>query len=1319
MFKKILLIAILVMVGVGYAPCQPLSESRFDNYTQENGLSNNLIQCIYQDKEGWIWFGTSQGLNQYDGYRFKKYNNEGPKGMAGILVRSIYQDHKGNYWVGTENGGLNKFDLRKESFEKIPLTNSQIYSANSISEDKNGRLWIGTDKGLAYLNKAGRLSYYNPNDLLGITNIKKIWVDRNNRLWIGSSQQGLYLIDPKRNHVQVINLPNNNHLNDEVQTIYESKDGTIWVGTYYTGIYKINPRTKIAERLKSYPQSERRSTVRAIIEDREGYLWIGSRDGLLCYDRKSETYSQFRKDITNNISLIHNSVLSLYLDTNGDLWVGTRGGISYRTKEKQDFRLIQESKNDNRYLSDEDVYGITEDSRGRYWLGTEDGGINLYDPQTQRFRYLTKANGLSTNCIKCFLQNGNEMWVGTYMGGINIVDINSLQVKKIIKQNDREDKTQKSNNIWQLLKDHYGDIWIATSKGVYRYRGGGGIEKMDKIAQDNEVVSVTEDKDGDLWFCSFDETIVWCRKTDRLIRYAERCRVVHQDNEKRFWMGTFTKGIALYNKYSGPLKYYGENQGLANNSVETITEDGNYLWIATDNGLSRLDKKRRTLKNYDKEDGLQDVQFHYNAACKKRNNEIILGGIHGINIFAPDKIHDNPFNAPIEITDLRIFNQSVKPGKELDENIETAKEITLSYNQNMITIGFAALSYSKSGKNQYMYKMEGFDNDWIMAGEKNEATYTNLDPGTYVFKIRSANCDGKWSKTEKEIIIHITPPFYRTWWFELILTLLIGYVVYATIKFYLHKKDLQNELKIEKVQTQKQHELEEMKLQFFTNISHELRTPLTLILGPLSQILGRKETDEETQEDARLAEKNANHLLRIVNQLLDFRKVEVGKLETNYTTGDLVRFIDGIVKNFRPLAETKGLKLSYHAEIEKLLVQIDEDKIEKICNNLLSNAIKYTQEGGIVQVGLKREEQHTFKNGQTGPCYLINVKDNGQGIKKENAAKVFDLFGQNSTADSAKGTGIGLALTRDFVQLMKGDIELESEEGKGSNFTIILPLKEITEPECTPAPVNTPNDEKETETVPYTDKKMLLIVEDNEELRHFMVRHFSSTYEVIEAADGEEGEETATEKLPDVIITDLIMPKRKGDELCDHLKKDERTSHIPIIMLTAIKSKQTEIDTLKAGADDYITKPFDVKILDQKVSNLIERQEKMRKHFKLEQIMKPNDVTLESPDEKFMKKAMKVIEDNLGDADFDIEQFAKEVGVSRMQLYRKIDALTNMTVKELIRSIRIKRAYQLIEQDKLTISEVAYEVGFKDIAYFRKCFKAQIGKNPSEINSKN
>lgn len=1305
----ILLFLSLLFIPFGAIQSKPIENSRFDNFTQENGLSNNMVQCIFQDAEGWMWCGTSQGLNRYDGYNFKTYRSTAEDSinntMTGTLVRCIFQDSKGNYWVGTENGGLNKFDPRLEKFTHLKLRNNEKYSANSICEDKNHTIWIGTEKGLAFITENGDLELCNTRskEFGALTFVKDITSDADNNLWIGSSKQGLFKLNKESNELITINLPDKKHQQkDEVQTIYQSKDGTIWIGTYYSGIYYVKPGHNNAELLADFPQEERKSTVRAIVEDPSGLMWFGTRGGLLSYDRKEGSYNLFKSDIGNNISLIQNSVLSLYIDTKGDLWVGTRGGISYRSKEKQIFNLIQEGKNDDRYLNDDEIYGFTEDNNGNIWIGTESGGINIWNAKTKHFSYITHKNGLSTDCIKCFLKNGEEIWVGTYMGGINVVDGNTHSVKHTFRHNN-EDNSISSDDVWWLMKDHKEQIWVGTAKGLDRYDNKGNFIHYPQLVTDEEVVCILEDDEHDLWIATYSEVIVFDSKSNKIIRYPERCRIIHQDKEKRFWLGTYTKGLALYDKNNGVQAYFNEPT-VSNNSIQNITEDGDFLWISTTNGLTRFNKKDKSTKLFDKGDGLQDVQFHYNASYKASNGIIWLGGIHGVNTFDPSIVKDNYFVPPIEFKELRIFNKTVGIGKELKEDISAADEITLNYSQDMFTIGFCALSFTKAQKNQYMYKMDGFDKEWINAGTNNYATYTNLNPGTYTFMVKGANCDGIWNEKIKSIKIIITPPFYRTWWFISTMLLLFTGLAIFLVRNYWHKERLKNALSVEKTRAEKIKEVEEMKIQFFTNISHELRTPLTLILGPLQQILKSEHINKEITDNAKLAENNAKQLLQLVNQLLDFRKVDAGKETINYTNGDLVAFIGNEVRIFKQIAEEKGLELQFTHQTSQLYAKLDNDKLRKICNNLLSNAIKYTETGGKIDVSL---EEDTNKQ-----QYTIKVTDTGKGIKKENLDKVFELYTQNSASDSSKGTGIGLTLVRNYVLMMKGNITLESEEGKGSTFTITLPLEPVTEEQII---TNCNNEEVSTSENSDNHENILLIAEDNDDLRHFVSNYFKKKYTILEATDGAIAKSLAIEQIPDIILSDLIMPNMNGKELCRALKEDERTSHIPIIMLTAIQSHDTEIEVLQAGANDFITKPFDINILEQKIVNLLKAQESLSKKLKFEELTKPSDVQLANPEDQFLRKIMDIIEQNISDPEFDVEQLASGVGVSRMQLYRKMAAITNMTAKEFIRSVRIKRAYQLIEQNKLTISEVAYEVGFKDIAYFRKCFKAQIGKNPSEI----
>jgi signal transduction histidine kinase/CheY-like chemotaxis protein len=612
--------------------------------------------------------------------------------------------------------------------------------------------------------------------------------------------------------------------------------------------------------------------------------------------------------------------------------------------------------------------------------------------------------------------------------------------------------------------------------------------------------------------------------------------------------------------------------------------------------------------------------------------------------------------------------------------------------------------------------MEGFDKNWILSGVFNYATYTNLDPGKYIFKVKGSNSNGIWNEKETSIEIIIKPPFWKTWWFRLIMvSFAVCFVTYLG-NFYLKRARLKNELVFEKTKARKLHEIEAMKLRFFTNISHEIRTPLTLILGPLNQVIERGNIDGDSKGKLQLVKRNADQLLKLITQLLDFRKLEAGKHTIHYEKSDILFFVRSVLESFQAMASDKGVNLAINTGYETFVGWFDSDKLQKILNNLLSNALKFTDPGGWVEVIFNAADNPATDDPEKTSFYSITVKDTGKGIPAGNINKIFERFEQAPNAKDITGSGIGLSITREFVKLMGGEIDVDSIEGRGTSFIVRLPV--LSDVEIDVGIENPVVEKSGMDITTERDKNIILIVEDNADVREYTASVFRPEFKVLEAANGKEGFDMAVQYIPDIIISDLLMPEMSGDVFCKKIKKDERTSHIPFILLTAVTSKESENEALKTGADDYITKPFDINILKIKVDNLLSLRNTLREKYKNDFLIHPSVVTLVSPEEKFLKKAVDIIEKYIDDPDFDIERFASEIGASRMQLYRKLEALTNMTVKEFIRDIRIKRAAQLLEQNKLTVSEIVYQVGFRDLAYFRKCFRDQYGTSPSEYAAK-
>jgi len=1317
----------------------------FDFYSQEHGLSNNQIHCILQDKQGWMWFGTSQGVCRFDGYKFTTFKNdpEDSTSLKGNLVRVMFEDSKGQLWMGSENGGLNKFIREKENFQHLfyhgENTVLRDASVTSIHEDTSGILWVGTETSLYRIENESKLIEIKPANRSSFADYYRILKsDRSGRIWIGTNT-GLFVYNPGNNQVQKVSLPQNVANNEEIWEIVIDEDGTVWVGTYANGMFTVNPTTLEARHLIVDPDNDRSNTVRAISKDKNGKYWIGTRGGLYVYDKIKGVTAFYYHDEREPKSLVNNSIQCIVHDLKGDVWIGTRNGINFLIEERQNIQGYKSMPDDNRYLNSSEIFAFWIDPKGDIWVGTESGGINILNRKTGRFSYLMpqkgNPNSLSRNCIKALLSDGkNNLWIGTFLGGLDVLNLKT-GIFKHFSHDPNVPSSLSDNRVWALLRDSNNDIWIGTTRG---------LDKFDPVTEtfihytnlvDGQQVNwLTEDSNHCLWIGA-DQLFIYNLNDRNITRVNESTRFMLEDSNNRFWLATPNRGLALYSKEKGIIRFYTEKNGLANNQTLAILEDNErFLWISTTNGLSKFDPNTERFHNYSLKNGFQNNQFTYGAAYKSANGELLIGGISGFNIFNPVKIKSDSYFPPIVLTDLKIFNKSVKIGDHqrdvLTKSISETKKIKLKYDQNSITLDFASFDFANSLGIQYSYFLDNFDKDWNEPSVSRSATYTNLDPGEYSFQVKTVSIDRKESNPGPVLIIEVLPPYWETWWFRSILFLVIFGIFYLLISFLLNKEKLKNDLVIERLKAKKLHELDMMKLRFYTNISHEIRTPLTLILGPLEKMRNKTLPENELKGHVDVMHRNATQLHQLINQLLDFRKMETGNLKLTLICGDLVSYLSGIVGSFNNMAQEKEIDLKFNSLKKEIVTNFDADKLGKIMNNLLSNAFKFTGKGGKISVNLAlifdSDDNETVGESTEKRIIEINVKDTGIGITETNLEKIFTRFFQVDDGTRQTGTGIGLALTKELVKLHRGTITVISKPGKGSKFTIHLPYEEITNPEvASPASDDNPGDfsialqtdERMGESM-LAGRRIMLLVDDNPDVRYFIKSHFNSNFQVLEAENGLEGWNISLKTIPDIIISDVMMPDMDGFEFCRNIRKDERTSHIPIILVTALGSREHEIEGLSQGADDYITKPFDLAILQTKVENILSVRQSLKQKYTSEMLLQPRNILLSSPDERFLQKAIEVVENNISDADLDIERFAIEIGVSRMQLYRKLDALTEMTVKEFVRNIRLKRAAQMLVQKKLNISEVAYAVGFKDLSHFRKCFKQEFGMSASDYVEK-
>jgi len=1381
--KKIHLNALnqLFMIGVFLLPMRTLlaqEHINFKHLTIDEGLSQNTVFCTVQDKAGFIWIGTEDGLNKYDGYEFTiyKHENNNPKSLSHSQINTLFEDPKGNLWIGTADG-LNLFSREEESFTRINTDVTGSKESNdfitSFLYDSKGNLWFGTYDGLKrydYTQKkviSYQLSTASGNTA-GSNRIQTIFEDNDGKFWI-SMGKDLIRFDPVNKKILPLPalLSNNLELKrSNVRAIKKGKNGTYWFGTESSGLFKYDSVKDICihyEHEPKQPSSLPVSIVRALFFRTDQELWIGTRDGLSVLNVQTEKFTNYDYDPYNPESLSHNSVRHMMQDREGNVWLGTyAGGLNIFSASSANFAHVGEAIGKGKGLTHRFVSAIVKADRGAFWIGTEGGGLNYIDRDRgiyKNFVIKSKQQDIIKSLAK---DNQDNLWIGTYDG------LTCFHIKEgtftdyDISENDEQPENKQ---VFALAVQPDG-VWLGTDG-----RGLKFLDHQDKITtylQDprnphsvsgNVITSLLQDEQN-LWV-----------GTDRGLSYYDSSKKIftqfsHQaeepysishnavlslfyDAKHRLWVGTKGGGLNLYDASSGRFYNVGLAFGIANGVIHAIREDlqGN-LWISTNKGLSKLTfhdlqfpltKEMVTVMNYAVSDGLQSNQFASGAAEIGEHGELLFGGINGITTFFPDKIISNTFKPRVEITDLLIRNNPVTIHTDhtpLQKPIGETEKITLTHDQAFITLKFAALNFINPDKNEYAYRLVGFyDDDWHYVKNQRMATYTNLDAGRYIFQVKAANNDGLWNEQVKSLRITVLPPWWKTWWANLLYVVVIGALLYFFYYYSLKTAKLKNELAFEHKSHEKDQELAQRKLSFFTNISHEIKTPLTLILAPIEKLLGMNEGNNKIQNQLMLMQRNGERLLRLINQLLDFRKFESGNVTLQAAEGNMVRFIREILMAFESYASHRKIELKLVPDEPRIRVWFDRDKFEKVIYNVLSNALKFTPEGGQIIVRIKRNSVNP------GESVLIEVEDNGVGIPAHRINKIFEQFNHyNDSGINADGTGIGLAFSKELVALHHGNISVEStvasnqKQGK-TCFTIMLPLgnTHLSDGEVIQNYKDSENIEgyrdvgvsevaklamenRKQQVLHTADKEklILLVVEDNADVLEFIASHFENDFEIHKASNGLKGMELAFNTIPDIIISDVMMPEMNGISLCKELKSDTRTSHIPIILLTARTPLIFKIEGLETGADDYITKPFNLSVLEARIWNLLESRQKLRDRYSKEVTLQPRNIAITSPDEKFIEKVMHFIESNMAEPSLSVEELGKEVGMSRVTLYRKIKALTNQTAIEFIRSVRLNRAAQLLAQHKLNVNEVAYMVGFLDIDYFRRCFKEQFGLTPKE-----
>ena len=1322
---------------------------QFKHLEVSDGLSNNSVNTICKDRDGFMWFGTTTGLNRYDGYTFKIYQHaeNDPGSLPDNYITDIVEMPDGRFWVNTGRGYV-LFDKEQDCF----ITDVTGFMKNLESGGVPEQVFVDRE-GNTCLSVAGEGCYrYKEGGKRLFFSYVEHSLPEHGVTQIAECSDGLLLI---YNTGLLVCLDRATLAikwqSDEIKkyipagktiefSLFVDRDNCIWAYSLM-GIWAYDCGTKSWRTdLTAIWSSRPDVIIHAVAQDIEGRIWVGKDyDGIDVLEKETGKVTSLVAHDDNGRSLPHNTIYDLYADRDGIMWVGTyKKGVSYYSESIFKFNMYEWG----------DITCIEQADENRLWLGTNDHGILLWNRSTGKAEpFWRDAEGQLPNPVVSMLKSKDgKLWVGTFNGGLYCMNGSQIRSYK-----EGVGNALASNNVWALVEDDKGRIWIASL--------GGGLQCLEPVSGtfetytssnsallENNVTSLCWVDNNTLFFGTANQGVGMMDMRTREIKKIQgqsgnvklsndAVNHVYKDSRGLVWIAT-REGLNVYDTRRHVFLDLSPVAEAKGNFIAAITEDQERnMWVSTSRKVIRVtvasDGKGSYLfdsRAYNSEDGLQNCDFNQRSIKTLHNGIIAIGGLYGVNVFAPDHIRYNKMLPNVMFTGLSLFDEAVKVGQSyggrvlIEKELNDVENVEFDYKQNIFSVSFASDNYNLPEKTQYMYKLEGFNNDWLTLplGVHN-VTFTNLAPGKYVLRVKAINSDGYVGIKEATLGIVVNPPFWMSWWAYLLYA--VGLVIVLFLARYRMLKREREKFHLQQIENEvaKNEEINNMKFRFFTNVSHELRTPLTLIISPLEGML--KETTDELQSTRlQLMYRNAQRLLHLVNQLLDFRKGEMSTHQLSLSEGDIISYVHSVCNSFLLMADKKHIQFSFFSGIDTFSMAFDADKVGKIVMNLLSNAFKFTPEGGRVTVMI----EHVAG---TPDILEIKIADTGIGISDVDKEHIFERFYQagHKGVEETTGNGIGLSLVRDFVTLHEGEVKVFDNIGIGDVYKrqIQFPVKHVETqvqlPEETGMPAGDEEDkEMKEEAREETERKnfpLLLIVDDNEDFRIFMRYSLELQYRVKLAVNGKEAWEMMQEELPDLVISDVMMPQMDGNELCRLIKQDKRTAHIPVILLTARQNTEAKLEGLQTGADDYVTKPFNMTILVLRIRKLIE----LSRYHRVTQGMidpAPSEIVITSLDEKLIEKAIKYVEDNMSRTELSVEELSRELGMSRVHLYKKLLQITGKTPIEFIRVIRLKRAAQLLRESQLHVSEVAFEVGFNNPKYFSRYFKDEFGVLPSVYQEK-
>ena len=1354
---KTLLLCALLIAGFN-SPAQ----TTFRHLTTAEGLSHNTVMDMLQDHKGFLWLGTADGLNRYDGEHFQVYRRSArdARSLGSNEIKSLLEDRQHRLWVGTNSGGLNQLDSSGVHFNRLTrTTGGQDISTAAIvdlAQDPAGHIWAAAyGQGLLRIDPHTRQATQLTTGKGGLPSnlIHRICPDKAGNLWFAAPEGKLFRMRLADLRITTVALPAPNEpLPVTIMTIRCDSRGRVWVGTQGRGLFRCEPgQTAFQSVFHRKGVFEGVNMARSLHEDASGRFWLGTDDGIVVAengDFQRTMHIQRNPGVAGSLST--HATVCVRGDRQGNIWVGTwEGGLNVLFARPDPFEIHTHQPGRPHSLSTASVAAVAADSSGNVWVGGNQG-LSYLDRKTNTYRHFRhqpgNARSIPGNDVTyLFLLSKGTLLATVWNKGTMLIDTRTGQVKRHL-------ELLGSGQVNVAVHEENGKSLAATNQG-HRWlidNQTGQLTPYGQLTQEAfAYTALLETRDGTIWRGTFGNGLLAWTSQGKSFRHYQgtgqtdslrdnHVTYLFEDTHGQVWVGTMN-GLHRYDRRSGKFSLLTTDNGLPNDAIMSIGQDkAGSLWVATNNGLCRLDKSGRVLRTYRREDGLAGNDFTERAVSQSPDGTLFWGGKHGLTVFRTDHLNAAEPTVPVYLTELKLFNRPVVPGSAgspLTRALADTKAITLHHNQSVVTIDFAAVLFKAHRNVRYAYRLDGFEDAWNYVGAQYSATYTNQSPSTYRFRVKASLTDDFRQAPETVLQLTILPPWYRTGWAYCLYAVLVFGLLAGMRRLIQIRESYKTELRAEHLETEKARELDRLRSGFFTNISHEFRTPLTLILTPLEHFLADRTADSRRPQFHTM-HRNANRLLRLINQLLDLSKLESDSFRPDINRQDIIGFVRRVADSFALQAGQQHVALRMETEPVACMAWFDPDIIEKVLYNLIANALKFTPEGGSVTVRCR-----ILQPGDS-PELLLEVDDTGIGIPAEHTTHIFERFYQVDGQSRAKkaGTGIGLALTRELVELHRGSIQVESQPGAGTVFIVTMPVHASAFPAGWLS--NPPADlyaiaggEGSTYSPPAgniglptndwanglpADVPLVLVVEDHDDLRHYLADCFGRQYRVLLAANGREALAKAQAEIPDLVVSDWLMPDMDGVQLCQALKTDERTSHVPVMLLTSRSSTESKVEGLDAGADDYVTKPFNLEVLLSRARNLIQSRRLLRARYS-RTMPEPGGVTGtggEPVEDALLRKTLALIEIHLADPDLDVQRLERELGLSNTQLYRKLKALTGKGGNELIRSVRLGRAAQLLQAGGRQVAEVAYAVGFSDPNYFTRAFRKEFGTSPGEYGRK-